>query len=337
MGFSSQNGYIMVRSQSTPGTYQSDTGTAGIAIRTRGGTLAPTRELLVPDPEIGGNRDMPDAYLGTVAWSGTYDLYARMKELAILLKGIFGAPSTSTTTGVTTHTYTPISTALPIFSIEENVGGTFETYRYNDVKMNTFHLEAEANGYLMSSVGMIAKQQIAGASPTNPAGSLYDTSPMIVGTNISITYNAVALPAKSFSLDVTNNMEDNDFRLGSFYLGEVTEKRREMSMGCTIRPADSGLWRQAVYGTSGATAPGGIPTKQQVIITLSSYEYIPSGIPNTVYSLVITIPSATIRPFAPNPNADDVIEHDMEIVALRPDPAVAVATLVLKNNVATIQ
>lgn len=337
MGFSSQNGYIMMRSQSTPGTYQSDTGTAGIAIRTRGGTLAPTRELLVPDPEIGGNRDMPDAYLGTIAWEGTYDLYARMKEMAILLKGVFGAPSTSTTTGVTTHTYTPISTALPIFSIEENVGGTFECFRYNDVKINTFHLEAEANGYLMATAGMIAKNQIAGATPTNPAGSLYDTSPMAVGTNITVTYNAVALPAKSFSFDVTNNMEDNDFRLGSFFLGEVTEKRRELTMGCKIRPADSGLWRQAVYGAAASTAPGGIPTKQQVVITISSYEFIPSGIPSTVYSLAITVPNATIRPFAPNPNADDVIEHDVEIVALRPSPATPVATLVLKNDVATIQ
>lgn len=337
MGFLSQNGYIMMRSQATPGTYQADTGTAGIALRLRGGTLAPTRELLIPDPEIGGNRDMPDAYLGTIAWSGTYDLYARMKELAIILKGLLGAPATVTTTGVSVHTFTPISTALPIFSIEENIAGTFECFRYNDAKVNTFHLEAEANGYLMASMGLIAKNQIAGATPTNPAGTLYDTSPMIVGTNITVTYNAVSLPAKSFSLDVNNNMEDNDFRLGSFFLGEINEKRREFNMGFKIRPADSTIWRQAVYGTTGATAPGGIPTKQQTIITLQSYEYIPSGIPSTTYTLTITIPSSVIKPFAATPNQDDIIEHDLEIVALRPDPAVAVATLVLKNNVATIQ
>jgi len=337
MGFSSQNGYIMLRSQSVAGTYQADTGTAGIAVKLRSGTLAPTRELLIPDPEIGGSRDMPDALLGTIAWAGDYEMYARFKELTIILKALLGAPTTATTTGVTTHTYNPVSTALPILSIEENIGGTFETFRYNDVKVNTFHMEAEANGYLMATVGMIAKNQIAGATATNPAGTLYDNSPLITGTNISITLNAVTLQAKSFTLDVNNNMEDDDFRLGSFFLGEITEKRRDVQASIVLRPVDSGIWRQAVYGTAASTAPTCMPTKQPVVITMTSCDIIPGGTPNTPYTLTVTLPNAVLKPHAVTPNGDDVIEETIEIQALRPSLAANAATFVLKNDVATVQ
>lgn len=336
MGFSSQSGHLIIRSQTVAGTYQADTNTAGQAIRLRSGTLAPSRDLLIPDPEIGGNRDRSDAYLGAVVWQGDLEFYTRMKEMSILLKGVLGTPSAPvTTTGVTTHTFTPQDT-LPIFSLEEKVGNTFEVYRYNDAKINSLHLEAEANGYLMGTVNVLAKQQIGGQTPGTPT-TIYDQSPLVVGTNITVTYNAVSLPAKSFSLDISNNIENDDFRLGSFFIGDTTEKRREMSMNVTVRPQDSGLWRQAVYGTAAATAVGGLTTKQQTVITLTTYEDIPAGTPATKYSLAITVPKSIIAPFEVSPSGDDVIEHSFDIQALRPDPSVALATFVLKNDVPVVQ
>lgn len=336
MGFLSQSGHIIMRSQAVAGTYQADTGTAGQAIRLRGGTLEPNRDLLIPDPEIGGGRDRVDAYLGAVAFTGDYEFYLRLKEAAILLKGALGTPGAPTTaTGITTHTFTP-QDVLPFFSIEEKIANGFEVFRYTDVKVNTFHLEAEANGYLMGTAGMIARLQTSGNTGSSPT-TLLDNSPLIVGTNIVVTYNGVTLPAKSFSIDINNNLDDDDFRLGSLYLGEITEHQREVSMGLTIRPQDAALWRQAVYGVSGATAPGGVTTKQQTVITISSYEDIPGGTPATKYSLTITVPSSIIAPFAVSPSGDDVIEHDLEIQAFRPSLATPLLTAVLKNDLAVVQ
>lgn len=332
MGFSSQTGQVVFRTQAVAGTYQADTGTAGVAVRTRSGGLTPNRSLLIPDPEIGGGRDMVDAYLGAVSFTGTYEFYARMKSLPLFLKGVLGSEAIATTTGISTHTITT-ATTLPWFSIEDDVS-TLEQFQYTDSKINTFHLEAAADGYLMGTVGVIAKKQTAGntrtATPTN-----IDTSPMTVGTNITVTYNGVAMPAQSFSLDINNNIEDSDFRLGSFYLGDVTEKRREMTMGVTVRPADSGLWRQAVYGVSSATAPGGLTTKQQVIITMTTYESIPGGTPTTSYTTTITAPTAVLKPLALNPSGDDVISNAFEIEVLQPNPATPIITAVVKNDVAS--
>jgi hypothetical protein len=64
MGFSSQAGQAILRQQAVAGTFQADTGTAGVGLKLRSGSLAPSRTLTLPDPEIGGNRDVPDAYLG---------------------------------------------------------------------------------------------------------------------------------------------------------------------------------------------------------------------------------------------------------------------------------
>jgi hypothetical protein len=332
MGFSSQAGQVILRSQAVAGTYQADTGTAGVGIKLRGGSLAPNRDLLIPDPEIGGGRDVVDANLGTVAWSGDYEFYLRMNSFLTLLYGALGIKAAPVTaTGVVTHTLTPADTAgLPLLSIEEGIGANMETYRYTDAVVNTLHLEAEANGYLQGTAGIIAGRQLAGASRTAVPG--WDNTPMTVGSNITVTYNSIALPAKSFSLDINNNFEDDDFRLGSFFLGDLTPKRREITATFNIRESSSALWRQAVYGSAAATAPGGLTGKQELVIAFQTYDDIPGGTPATKYQATITIPKFALSPYALSVSGDDIIENDLDGQALRPVAATPILTVVAKTD-----
>lgn len=333
MGFSSQAGQVILRTQAVAGTYQADTGTAGVGIKLRSGSLGPNRELLIPDPEIGGGRDVSDAYLGAVSWSGDYEFYARMGGVATLLYAALGTNVDSGAGEDKTHTITPSDAALlPFLSVEEKIGAGLETYRYNDAVVNTLHLECEANGYLMGTAGLVAAKQIAGATPT--VSPLWDETPMIVGTNITVTYNAVTLPAKSFSLDINNNFEDDDFRLGSFYVGDLTPKRREITASFGIRQSSSALWRQAVYGAPGATEAGGIVTKSELEIVMSTYEVI--GVTVIPYSLTLTIPKFALTPFSFDPSGDDIIENDVEGQALRPVVATPIMTAVVVNDDATV-
>lgn len=336
MGFSSQSGQVILRSQAVQGTYQADTGTAGVGVKIRGGSLGPNRELLIPDPEIGGGRDVVDAYLGAVSWAGDYELYGRVDALATLFKACLGtAAAPVTATGVTTHTITPTdSGTLPFLSIEENVGGSLETFHYTDCVVNTLHLEVDANGYLMATAGIIGAKQTAGETKT--VAPVWDETPMIVGTNVSVTYNAVTLPAKSFSLDINNNIEDDDFRLGSFYIGDLTAKRREVTASFGIRESSSALWRQATYGLPSATEAGGLTTKNQLVITCETYEEILGGTPSTPNSLEITIPKFILTPYGLDPSGDDIIENDVEGQAVRPAAATPLMTTVIKTAKATI-
>ncbi len=335
MGYSSQAGQVILRTQTVAGTYNADTGTAGVGVKLRGGALGPNRELLVPDPEIGGGRDVVDAYLGASSWSGDYEFYARMDALATMLKAVLGTSATVTTTGVTTHTITPSDAAqLPFLSVEEKIGNGLEVFRYHDAVANTLHLEAEANGYLQGTIGLIAARQLAGATAT--ATPVWDETPMVVGTNITVTYNAVSLPAKSFSLDINNNFEDDDFRLGSFFIGDLTPKRREVTASFGIRESSSALWRQATYGLSSATAPGGLTTKQELVITCLTYESIAGGTPTTSYTLTITIPKFVLTPYALEVSGDDIIESDIDGQALRPVAATSLMTAAIKTAKTTI-
>lgn len=335
MGYSSQAGQVLLRTQTVAGTYNADTGTAGVAIKLRGGSLGTNRDLLVPDAEIGGGRDVVDAYLGAASWGGDYEFYARMDSLATLLKAALGSVSTATVTGVTTHTITPSDAAqLPFLSIEESIGNGLETYNYTDAVVNTLHLEADANGYLMGTAGIIAAKQEAGKTKT--AVPVWDDTPMTVGTNITVTYNAVTLPAKSFSIDINNNFEDDDFRLGSFYVGDLTPKRREVTCSFGIRESSSALWRQATYGTSAAALVGGVTTKNQLVITASTYENISGSTPLTPYTLTITIPKFILSPYTLEASGDDIIESDIEGQAVRPVAGTGLMTAAIKTGKTTV-
>ena len=342
MGFLSQAGFVGFKTQAAKGAFLDPNVAApnqGVYVRTRSGALGGNRELLVPDPEIGGNRDIPDAQLGPIAFAGEYDFYVRMESLAFFLKACLGtaaAPTGSNLLGYT-HTITP-GTTIPWVSVDEQIANAMLNFNYTDAKVNTLHFEADANGYMMGTAGMIALTQAIDASPTDPTGVnvRWDTSPLLVGTNITVQYNGANLPAKSFSLDINNNLEDDDFRLGSLFLGDLVEKRREITAGVTVRPQDAALWKQATWGSPVATQPLGQSYKDDAVISITTYEDIPGANAGVKYTASFTIPSAIIAPFTVDPSGDDVIEHDLEIRAVRPNPATPILTAVVKNSYATI-
>ncbi len=335
MGFSSQAGQVGFMTQATPGTFPAGFAAGASFMKVRSSALGANRDLLITDPEIGGGRDTVDAYLGAVSWSGDVEFYARLEAMTTLLKGVLGDATSATATGVNTHTITPLDAAtLPFLAVEENIGGSLETLQFTDVVVNTFHMEAEANGYLMGTAGLIGKHAVAGATKTTTP--VWDNSPMIVGTNIAITLGGVTLPAKSFSLDINNNFEDDDFRLGSFELGDLTAKGREVSGSVSIRPADSALWRRATLGTATATAVGGLTTKDQMVVTCTTYEDISGSTPLTKSSVAFTMPNIALEPYSLESSGDDVIENDVSFRALRPVAATPILTAVVKNGKATI-
>ena len=336
-GYSSQAGHVLLRTQTSQGVLASDLTTAGVAIKTTGGALGTGRSLMIPTPEIGGTRDVPDAYLGPAVWEGQYSFYARVNSFLTLLAGALGTIGTpSTTTGVTTQTITGSDGAsLPYISIEEQIGAGLECFNYTDGVVNSLHLEAAADGYLLGTTDIIAAKQVAGATPTDVT-TLFDNGPLTVGTNITLTYNGVTVPAKNIKLDIKNNFENNDYRLGSFYVGSLVPKRRDVTGSFLMRPADSAMFRQAVYGSSSATSVGGLVTKQQMVITMSTYETIAGGTPATPYSIAVTIPKVAFLPHAFPVSGDNIIDTDISFQALRPVVATGLITCVAKTGLALI-
>jgi len=335
MGIQSQAGQLGFKKQSAEGTFA----TPDKFMLYRGGSIAANRDLLIPDPEIGGGRDINAAYNGPVSYSGEFEFYARMEMLATLLGGAFGkVTSTAVGTGPTqvgTHVITPDDTS-PWFSFEERVGTGVgsETFRYTDAKINSISLECEPDGYLQGTVGVLARKQTSGHAATVPAAGQLDVTPLLVGTNMTCTIGGLTTYiTRSFQFDYNNNIEDDVFQLGSLYLADMTEKRREVTMGFTIRPTDLNLWKEATYGSSGASeAQAGAAVRKAMKVNIESYEFITG---TTVFSLEIDVPQAVMQPFAIEPSGDDVIEYDIEVQAIRPSTATPICTATVVNALAT--
>jgi len=341
----SQLGQVGFKTQTAMGTY-ADPGAAapnnGVFARVSSGSMGGSRELLVPDPEIGGTRDQTEASLGPIVFEGDYEMYARLETLPTLLRGALGAsdaPVDNTTYYTHVIRQADGTQELPWISVEEGIGQDMLSLRYTDARVNTFSLEADAEGYLMMNAGLAAITSEEGQPRTDittaPGNTYVDVSPIIVSSEITVTYGGLSLCAKSFSLEINNNLETDDFCLGKITVDTFTPKRRELTMGLTIRPEDGDLWKQAMYGSSAATVPGtGQAFQDSAQVTIETQALIDGTNP---YRMVIDIPVSSIQPFEVEPSGDDVIETDLEIVALRPDPAVNLIEVSIDNGYDTIR
>lgn len=335
-GFSSQAGAIVVGTQTAEGTPNTTLATSGIGLRLTSGGLTINRELLVTDPEIGGGRDTSDAYLGAYNVSGEYDAYVRFNMLSFFLYHALGTKATAAVAGdaatVKKHTLTPVdSGTLPMFTVYERISSGLERFLYTDCVVNTLHLESDANGLMTMTVGIIGKNASAGATNVDPT-TVMDNTSLVVGTNISMTYGGVTIPGKSFSFDVNNNIEDDDYRMGQFTIGDVTAKSREVTASVRVRHVDASYMKQSTFGTAAATTAGGLTTKSQTVITCASYENVPTSTMNTKYGLVLTIPKALFNPFAFEPSGDDILESDLDMTAVRPSLASPIVTADVTNG-----
>lgn len=333
MGFSSQPGQLGFGIQTVRGTSVAATR----FMRLRSGSLGGNRDLLIPDPEIGGGRETQNAYLGPIFFSGDLDFYPRMQSFALLAYGGLGAKASTNVAGppiIGTHVITPANT-LPWLTIEERLSTGLSSFKYTDAKVNTLHLEAEANGYLMGTVGLLALTQLAGftAQATPP----FDTTPMMVGNEAVVNLNGSSFCVKSFSLDINNNIEDDDFCMGTQGLHDAVEKQLEVKMAFTYRPEDDALWRAAMYGSPTATSPLSGPAYQGAFsITFTTFETIGNVTAGTPYSMAINIPFASITPFKITPSGDDVIQNDIEVTAIRPTTASPLVTITVVDNLAQV-
>lgn len=335
MGFSSQSGQVAFREQTAKGTKAADIESAGIAMRFTSGGLAGERELLVPDAEIGGGRDVQGGLLGTISFAGDFEYYVRMNSLATQLKAVLGvavsAPGDEA--GAHEHTITPSDGALPFYTIYERISNGLLVSNYIDCAANTFSLEVEPNGQMTATTGWIgARNEID--VPQLDLTPVYDNGPMTAGTNVTVSYDGVEVPAKSFSTEISNNIEDDDFRLGSYFLNDMTPKQREVSNTLSIRHEDAVLLRQALFGSATGSAVSCSTQEGPIVVTANTCEVIDGTL--LTYQLVLEYPHCIVEPFAFEPSGDDVIENDVTFRAVRPSLSTPIVTATVRNSLEAV-
>lgn len=340
MGVSSQQGVFALKTQTARGVPATNIGTTGIGMFRTGGSLSGNRELMRTDPEIGGNRDVQNALLGPISYGGDIEFYCRFESIGILLKAALGAPVSAAPagiTGATEHVFTPSdATSLPFLTIYERIGANLQHIQYTDVVVNTLHIESDADGFVTGSVGLIGCRGLYGVPNIDISTVLDDTPSLTVGTNVHALYDDVDLKAKSFSIDINNNFEDDDYRLGSYYLEDLTPKRREVSGSVTLRHETEEKMRAALLGSSVATQAGGLVTQKPIEIDIDTFGEIPGATPATTYGLNLEFAKTVFEPFGFEPSGDEILESDVTWQALRPEASVPVMLATLVNGMALI-
>ena len=105
--FNSNQGYIGLAKQTASGNYTTPTKFMYV----NSFDVSPQGESLIPDPEIGSLRDIPDSVqVGPISWAGSVDFYVRPEAIGLLLYSALGAVTSSGIVGESGaygHTFTP--------------------------------------------------------------------------------------------------------------------------------------------------------------------------------------------------------------------------------------
>ena len=331
--YMAQSGYIGTARQTASGTGAYTTPTKYHYITDA--SIEPSGDLIIPDPEIGGGRDIVDGSVqpGTISWGGGINFYVRPESIGHFILGATGAITSSGLDGISGgygHTFTFENDLIPL-SLEEKVGDGLEVIGYNDVKIQSFHIEAAAGELVTGSADVIASNAVAGKSEQTPS---FETSPIMTFAGGSIVVNSGEMSVKSVSLDIANNIADDDFRIGSRTLQSLVEKRREISASVEIVPTDNTTFRQTVYGGSSATTVSGLQTAfgGALFLRFETAAKIP-GSATVGYQLDFNFTKAMFKVADFSGANDDQITQTLDMVVVDTSTA-TVGTVVLRNTTA---
>lgn len=329
--YMAQSGYVGTARQTASGTYVTPTKFLYVTEA----SITANSDLIIPDPEIGGGRDIIDGSVqpGTIDWTGSLNFYVRPESIGHLILGATGAVTSSGLAGIAGgygHTFTFENDLIP-FSIEKRVGDGLDVVGFNDVKMNTFHIESAVNELVTGSVDVIAAGAVAGKTAT---ATSFETSPIMTFAGGQVVLDGGAISVRSVSMDINNNIADDDYRIGSRTLQSMVEKRREMTASLEIVPTDNETFRKSVYGGSSATTASGLQTAfgGALFLRFQTAAFIP-GSSTVNYQLDINFPKAMFRISDFDGSGDDMITQTLDMIVVDTTSA-TVGTVVLRNTTA---
>lgn len=299
-------------------TYTAETGNVGLAIQTAQGTfreptdfmkvqsieMNPDGDKIVPDVEIGSGSDVTDVHQGSYKIGGDIEAYVRPNAIGVLIYALMGKYLASGELnggqGNYLHNFWPIvSGSLPWLSVKKVISDNVQTYDYKDCKVNSMSLDLKAGEFASVKFGIIGISDSIGT----PAVASFESSPLLVATKATINMGPAAISVKNLTMDYNNNLVDDDYRIGSRFLGDISERRRSLSLKMdAVLDTTSELYKKAFYGSSSLSEAGFDVYADSVDIIMDSPTAI--GTSSTTFKIVFQIKRAVFMT-APVPASGD--------------------------------
>jgi hypothetical protein len=307
--------------------YTAETGSVGLAIQPVKGTfteptdfikvtsvdLNPEGEKIVPDAEIGMDSFISDVYQGSYRIAGSLDAYVRPQAMGLLFYGALGkyTSSGSLGNGAYMHNFTASGT-LPWLSIKKNVSTNIETFDYTDCKIEGFTLDINASEPCTASFDIVGISDKVGSTPT----PTYETAPILIASKATINIGGTAVSVKNCSIEYKNNLDNEDYRVGTRFLGDITEKRRDLDIKLDIvLDTTSKLYRKSFYGTASATTAGFDVYADRLDVIIDSPTVIGTSV--LTHKILIQIKNCVFMAAPVPASGDDLVVIPLELKATK--------------------
>ncbi len=309
MAYTAEKGYVGLAIQPVKGTFTEPTD----FMKVQGIDINPEGEKIIPDVEIGSGSDITEIYQGNYKIAGSIDSYIRSEAIGILFYGAMGSYIASGVvgTGAYLHNFVP-SGELPWLSIKKSVADDIQVYDYTDCKVEGFTIDINASEPSTAKFDIVSISDEEGSA----SNESFESTPMLIATQANVNIGGVNVSVKKASITIKNNLENGDFRVGSRFLGDITEKRREIDLSLDIvLDTTSELYKKAFYGSATANSATNDVYADSVDIVLSSPTKI--GASALPYKILFSVKNAVFMT-APIPaKGDDLIVITLTLKAVK--------------------
>ena len=263
--------------------------------------LNPQQNAQTLPAEVGGDYFLRGAYKASVMMNGDIAFVARPSSLGDLLLMLCGVDTvTNPSSGVYQHTFTPFTVSsgndLPWYTAAKDTA-TLWGDQYTDTRLTSLRLDIPKASIMTgqaSLVGITPQTVTSGSYGTK----VFDTTPQFQtcigsvsltpeGSGSNISSNSIIVDR--FSLTFNNNLSNDEFSVGSYYLAWITLLQRTVQADLDFTIRDSALY-QAVYYNGNSIPTTWQPTlyRGTLSVTMTSAFNIPTT--TTPYSVTFNFP-----------------------------------------------
>lgn len=273
--------------------------------------LNPNQNVQPLPAEIGGDYFLRDSYKTSVSGAGDVGAVLRPNSAGQLFMALCGQDTVTpvpSQTGAFSHVFTPFLPSpgvdLPWYTLVkdvaklQNVGGTASLgNQFLNAKLKSLRLDIPKSSIVTTQTSWVSTTP--SSIDTTAAGAYtFDSSPKFQtcaatvslqkeGGSTNISSNSVKV--ERFSMNYNNQMSEDEFSVGNYYLDDVTLLQRTVTCEMDFVIRDTALW-QAVYQNGGAVGGAWDPQvyRGALTVTLNSSSVIATTTQN--YQMILTFP-----------------------------------------------
>lgn len=211
------------------------------------------KQSLIESNTITGRRDAVEPGQGQIDCSGQIEGPLDVRNIGNILKGIFGAPTTTPVAGKTgqyRHLF-KVADAVPSLTVEKGFSDIAQYFRYLGVKLSKFSLTAQVgNNETTYTVDTMASDEAISTTPISANPTVLPTE-RFNNVNASVTEGGAALAScRKMQLDVDNGLDGDTYVLnGKGTRPSINEGGLSVTGSVECLFGDVAMLNKAISGT----------------------------------------------------------------------------------------